>query len=754
MPEQSEQDPTKPAPKNKSRGRKKFTNAALTKEFRRYQSQKTEHEKRWIESLLYYHGMQYHYVQGGRIGQLGKDDNNIRLTVNYTRKRTDQFIGRASAADPVFRAKPDTKKPDDMSNAEVVDQMVLATSQKLDEPELDWEKLYWMALTGNAFEYTRWMPDKVREPVKQMSPNGELMWEDQEMQEVVPQRQAQVLVQQGAAPERFKVYEKMESTGDIDVEILGPLNVFCPNSIKSLKDLAPGQSVMIAKVRTRGWIEQNYPGVKNVDKLVRTEDIRIVKTDLAFEDAFNGRTSVHDLIPVVQGKVTEDDPDMFVLIERFTQPDKEYPRGRYTAFVPNQEFGVLVDDDSPYEYGFPVVDYHFTRGASFWKNGLTEMFLSMQDFINKRISQAAEFANANVQTPWLLGPGIQKGDVPRDVNGFVEKGLSAEGIPLVQQLQVQGPGGWFTRTMEEGLRALDSIAGQDLFTERQFPGQLRGPSAVPMLQEIKDSEWKPLFQHISQQKAKAVMTRIGLIRQFYPAERVMHYVSRDLTEEVLIFNADDILRSGVDYRVSVEPGTIMPEMKALNEARISERFNNGLGQILYSDDRTGMIDKAKLAMDLKFGDIGRVSAEAAARKMASQAIKLLWQGRPVPVIPFQNHAAHLDELVAEMETMEWLNASPQVQQVFMQHMQERMEIQAQQAAQAQEAAQQQAMAATANQVAQQTAAATVQQTVEQALPQIVDMVLRQQGAGGGQLSPEAGPALLRNGQQMVDPALQ
>ena len=88
--------------------------------------------------------------------------------------------------------------------------------------------------------------------------------------------------------------------------------------------------------------------------------------------------------------------------------------------------------------------------------------------------------------------------------------------------------------------------GADVMADQKFPRQLRGPMAVPMLQDLLDTQWGMLYQHLGKQLGKTKEMRINRVKQFYPTYRTLHYTDRNMKDEVFIFQTSDILKSGTD----------------------------------------------------------------------------------------------------------------------------------------------------------------------------------------------------------------
>jgi hypothetical protein len=197
----------------------------------------------------------------------------------------------------------------------------------------------------------------------------------------------------------------------------------------------------------------------------------------------------------------------------------------------------------------------------------------------------------------------------------------------------------------------------------------------------------------------------------------MHYTDKTQRDEVLTFHTEKILRSGTNFNITVERGALLPELRALRESRVRERLQGPLA-ILYMDERTGRLDKSKIAADLQFGDTGREARESQYRKLGLEIIKMLWEGKQVPPVqPFYDHVVMLDELEAAMATTEFLKASPPVQAAFGERWtahQQFLMIEAQQQQQAMQSGMiQNAVAQATQQAAAQAAADAVTSTQSQ-----------------------------------------
>lgn len=724
--------------------------AEITRDYKRLQAQKSRKtggvEARVLSAKAFEWGEQTISQRAGGLVIEPHEDNKLYLRFNLIGPAKEKLSGRLTSIGMQFYARADKKDPQAQADAEVVDKLILALDEKVGQYARSWELIDWLLCGGTAFEYVPWIPNATIEPVAQFDANNEVLFFNTSTQEITTKQDREQAMASGVPPEVFEIYEEVENVGDVGSEILGPLNVFIDQSVRSVEDLAPDQAIYIAKIRTLGWCEENFEG--KMEGCSGEKELKIVTTTLLQDGEATASLYLKDMIPTIQGEQGEDDPPMYVVVERYQPASKKRPHGRYTVFIPTKR--VLLDGDNPYEE-IPIVDFHFKPvTTTFWTKDYVTDLIPPQKFLNKRISQLGEQANSSIYTKILLGGSLTASDVPSDKPGVIPKSINEQGQPLVQLLPGPQLPGWFLESINLVSKLFGQIAGgADLMQDNKFPGQLRGSEAVGHLQEILDTEWGMLYQHLGQRMARVKQMRVNRVKQFYPPLRTLHYTDRNERDEVLAFHNEKILKAGNNFNITVERGSLLPEMRMLREDRVTQRLNSPLG-ILYTDDRTGRLDKSKIAADLNMGDYGREGREAQARKFAQQLIEKMWKGERIPpVMPFWDHEPMLDELEASMMTTEFLSASQQIYEIFQDRWQQHVTF-LQQRAQQQEASMQNGMmrSALAN-ATQQVAAKTAAEVTDAAQQQIraginqagqqpspMDMIKAQSQGIGGQQGPQ------------------
>ena len=464
-----------------------------TTDYNRLRTQKAREagsvELRILTNLAFVSGEHWVGSSARKLFTRQRDPNKLHLVFNLLSQLLYKMLGRLTSIAPVFKARADKQDPESLAKTEVVNKLIKALDEKLDQPARTWELLWWMAIGGVAFEHVPWIKDATMEPLPRFDEfTNELQWTDTVSGETVPESARQERLAQGAPKEQFVVIEDMVLAGDVGSEVLSPLQVFIDASVRSIADLSPDQAVYIAKIRTTGWIKANYDvSETTLQNLKDTAEVRILTTDLNSLGAPTGAVHLQDLIPRVQGTRDKKDPDLAVVVERYQPISAEHPRGRYSVFVPDEE--ILLDEDSPYE-SIPLVDFHWAPTTlSFWNSDYISDLIPPQRFLNKRLSQLGEQSNASLYANELLGQGIKREDIPADYPAPIENGLNDQGVKMIQRRDPPQLPSWYMPSIDLTVKLMREIAGGvDLFQEQKFPGQLRGPIAVPMLQEMIDTQ--------------------------------------------------------------------------------------------------------------------------------------------------------------------------------------------------------------------------------------------------------------------------
>jgi hypothetical protein len=623
-----------------------------------------------------------HYIRQNGYALLGRnmtdeDANKLFLVFNMVGRATWRKIGRLWSIDNKFKAVPNTLDPAAWDQADVVSKLILAINRKVKEGQQQWNRLFWLLIGGVVIEESAWQLDVGNEALpeyvdvpdpnnSEAEPLSELVWIDLWAQNAeVPESFVEQAVAQGIPQERFKPKETVQLTGDVGSELWNPLNFFIDASVKRIRDLSGDQACYTAVLKTRGWIEDNF-GSEAAAKVSYGDNLNIVRTTIKDSDApVVSNMNLADLIPSIQGTSMPGDPEMAMVLTRYSPRSQKHPQGSKCIFTPD---GAVLDEGDLADYPeIPLTDIHWRpNAASFWSPDFITDMVPGQKFLNKRMSQLGEASNAQVYEMIALGGDLKRADIPTDYHGVVEGAIDDAGNNLIQVVQRGQLPAFFPETIRLAIEFVETLGSSDLLAQRKFPGQLRGSMAIPMLQELLDSEDGPVFTHLGEQLADIHQKRVNLVKRFYEPVRTLHYTGTNLKDEVMVFQKSLVLKDGWDYQISVDRASLLPELSSLREARVRERLESPLAA-LYMNRRTGKIDISKIADDLKYNDTNREDRESQYRKLAREFIMVLQRGEqldPNLPLPFYDHDVIMDEFEAVMCTTEWLRASLSVKQGF------------------------------------------------------------------------------------------
>lgn len=648
--------------------------ANYSKDWRRLQNQKARTlggvEMRVLTNLCMIFGE--HFVQQHGFSLVGRqmtdeDKNKLWLVFNLIGRATWRKIGRLWSIDHKFKAVPSTQDPAAWDQADVVSKLILGLNRKVKEGQQQWNRLFWLLAGGVVIEHTPWLEQVGNEALPEYTDEGELIWIDQwaEGGTEIPQSLVERMILSGVPQERFKPKEVVTMVGDVGSEIFTPLDFFIDASVRRIRDLSGDQACYLAQIKTRGWVEDNF-GAKVANSVAYNQNLNIVRTVIKDTNApVVSNMNLKDLIPAIQGSRGVDDPDMCVVLTRYSPKSTRNPNGSRCLFVPDS---VTLDEGDLEDYAeIPCTDIHWRPNAtSFWSPDFITDMVPGNKFLNKRMSQLGEAANAQVYEMIALGGDLKRADIPTDYHGVVENAIDDNGNNLIQVVQRGNLPSFFPQTIQIATEFIETLGSSDLLSQRKFPGQLRGTMAVPMLQELLDSEDGPVFTHLGEQLADVHQKRVNLVKVFYEPIRTLHYTGPNLRDEVLVFNKTLVLKDGWDYQIHIDRSSLLPELASLREARVRERLEGPLAA-LYMNRRTGKIDISKIADDLKYNDTNREDRESQYRKLAREFIMVLQRGEeldPNLPLPFYDHDVIMDEFEAVMCTTEWLRASQPVKERF------------------------------------------------------------------------------------------
>ena len=178
----------------------------FTTDYNRLRAQKARTtgsvELRILVNLAFISGEHWVGTRNRVLFPRARDPNKLHLVFNLAAQMLYKMMGRLSSIAPVFKARSDKQDPKSIAKTDVVNKLIRALDEKLDQPSRTWELLWWMAIGGVSFEYIPWVKDATMEPLPRFDPEtNELMWTDVTTQEAIPESARLQRLTQGAMKE-------------------------------------------------------------------------------------------------------------------------------------------------------------------------------------------------------------------------------------------------------------------------------------------------------------------------------------------------------------------------------------------------------------------------------------------------------------------------------------------------------------------------------------------------------------------------
>ncbi len=158
---------------------------------------------------------------------------------------------------------------------------------------------------------------------------------------------------------------------------------------------------------------------------------------------------------------------------------------------------------------------------------------------------------------------------------------------------------------------------------------------------------------------QAIIETLEWIRRYMPPDVQLSFAGKD---QQYAFISYQQARFPEKIDVHINPAGLQTDSKANKTEQIIELAHNGVF-MLPPDMQHKMFKYAGL--DALVVDVDE--GEARNRRTARQENEMLLLGQPVPVLPMQDHAVHLQEHRPYMDSIEFLSYAPDIQKTFMEH---------------------------------------------------------------------------------------
>ena len=345
------------------------------------------------------------------------------------------------------------------------------------------------------------------------------------------------------------------------------------------------------------------------------------------------------------------------------------------------------------EFPFAKID-HIPAGRYYAQSTIDDLIPIQKDY-NRTRSVMKEAANlAGKPQYWMTKGSYDVAKHTSEPGLIIQVNPGMEGPqPLVQpELPVQ-----VKEELDISIRDMDDISGQFEIAKGRTPPGVEAASAIAYLQEENDTILYHTVASIEAAIQKIGIQSLSLVHEFWTEDRVVRATSTNSYFEARVFKGSD-LNPFMDFRVESE--SVAPRSKAAKQAFITELMKTGALPMDKAMRYLQMNETNKLYEELM------VDSRHAQREnyMMSKGTPLVKQSaeldpndpmgqsflprtepikdeqgqdtkdmKIVTTNDFDNHPIHILEHENYMKSQEYELLNPQIQQIFLDHLQEHKE---------------------------------------------------------------------------------
>ena len=588
--------------------------------FQQSRSLRRWEEGNWFIDTKYLYGDQW-VVWDPRTMSLNiraKKPWRIRQTINHLRPAVEIILNVITSRKPKLQAVPGSSEPSDRQAARACDKLIEYLWLDQDMDDLLDEALMWMLVTGRGFLRVGWDPNA----------GGEVELPDLESMTAAD-------LMSGVQPPMQTIM-----AGDIVTDAIPPFNMHVDPAATSIRKArwAGDETYMHVDEAKERW-----PKYKNKITPDGGQDVyyNYARRLLFQQDSKAGSKDVQDTVTV---------RTMYI---------RDGKKTRKVVLVGN----IVVEDvDSPFGNNFPYVDFLcFRNPGSYWGQGLVNLARNAQTSFNRARSMFMEMMNKTGNPQWLVakGSGVKRGDLTDEPGGIIY--YNPIGMTPVTQLPgTQPPPGWQQlmgldlTDMRDQMGILDVLRGDN-------PPGVRSGRSLAYLVEQNLGRHGPMIRRFERSVQDLARLWLHVAKTFYAEDRMLSVTGGDAGIEIYKLRLSD-LEGPRDVVINV--GSALPESKVARQDFVLNLWSQGL---VVNDE--GMPDPKKALHLLEFASERDVyESSEADRNWALEENERMANGEALQPQPHDNSPLHAQIHVSFMRTSRYRALSPDIQQIFRQHL--------------------------------------------------------------------------------------
>lgn len=624
-------------------------------EFSRRQDERLPFELQWRENIDFLNGLQH-----VKINTYTKDIENID-TFSWWEEREvfDQLspiletrLAKLNRLSNKLKVRPATGDSEDISSAKVSMKLLESTAMDQHIDELQKEANTWAEKTGSAIWKITWNPNKGR-VIGMVASNVSLDNTDTKGLEGDSNANTDTI----QSNKNMKVLHE----GNIDTMVVSPFEIYPDNIFHSKINRC--RSLIHAKVYNVNDIYDSWHVVVKGEKC----NVFSLKGGTVSAGGMGQKGLQYTI-------ATAEVQNSALVLEYWETPSSNYPNGRLIICTKDT---LLYVGEMPYmlgEYGereMPFIVQKSLETEYFFGKSVIDRLIPLQRRYNSLKNRVKEYLNRAT----IGNLAYEEGSIDEDM--YEDEGIAPgqmipykKGFNAPAFLSTPPLPATFTQEYTELKQDFINISGiSEISRDSSAPVGTGSGIALSILQEQDNTRISLTASYINDTRIGVGKIQLKLLKQYVQYPRVLKDVGKNDTIETLEWSGDDI----TSYDVYIESASELSETPAQRRQMVMDLFSAGL----FNNPDTGRIDKETRSkiFDLlqmgnweMFDDDDNLHLQKAVREN-----RLMLQGQLPQVVQYDDDLCHIAKhnnfrLTADYE--EFIASSPQVAQIFEQHIQQ------------------------------------------------------------------------------------
>lgn len=600
-------------------------------------------EPEWFLCQAFFQNRQWVKWSGQGLQQPTLEGNRITVVENRIAGCVRTELAKMTKSRPVFTVTPTTGDEEDQNAAELGERVMRYMWRHLKLHELSLKALEWSRICGAGFLKCYW-DSTIGDPIQVLvGPDGQVVADPQSGKPMTGDQQtADMLSQQLGA----QIRSKRIAQGDIRVEVRSPFQMFVDPICDSFPEAEWAQEESIKSLE---YAQQRYPDKANDLKADTPANPGLVESSLS--GGYSGQSGDYKGVKIR---------------EHWGKPGSKFP-GHY-VWCQNT---ILLADERPFDSMPYVMLTGIPVPGRLWPMSIVELLRGPQVELNKSLSQMKENAN-RIGNPTLFVNKMAIGDYEQFRDQTMMPGGSypydssmlAPGQLPAQYLEAPPLPEYIADLPQREEQAIEDISGQHEVTNANVPPGVTAASAITLLQEADDTRLGLAIQDYEVQIGRFGQKILSLVANLYTDARTIQLGGDDSAWEIFDFKGA-MLRGNT--HCEVQAGSAFPQSAAMKQAMATDIMN-------FLAQSGNAPHGRQLAQFLKDREMGGaevlVQDYTRTETQVNRENSLMSLGTQLPINDYDDDQGHVDGHTEFQRAARYATFSPQIQQIFEQHVNE------------------------------------------------------------------------------------